>query len=90
LQPGYKPPEITPEPAQTAQRFVRVQFQGKSLPMSRWLTRAAFDPQNMNWPQLLFGEAAFGSTSDLYKKLIIDEQRVQFIQTNIGSIVIPA
>lgn len=84
--PGYKPPQISPEPVQTAQRFADVRFPGRSLPIVALAYKSpAFDAQNTEVAaDNLFSEAAFGSTSDLYKKLVIDEQRVQFIEIDFG------
>ncbi len=78
---GYQEPKIPVEPAQTAPRRAVVPFDGETLPIlavsfkgERFLPG---DRQMMAGS--LLGDLAFGETSDLYKKLVIDEQRVEFI-----------
>jgi zinc protease len=80
-QPGYFPPDIQAEPPQNETRFKEVKYEGKTLPII-WIAYKgdAFNPAD---PLLvagyLLGDLAFGENSDLYKKLVIDEQKVQFL-----------
>ena len=80
-QPGYIPPEIQAEPPQKEDRFKEVKYQGKILPIL-WVAYKgeAFNPGD---PLLaagyLLGDLAFGENSALYKKLVIDEQKVQYL-----------
>ena len=77
-QPGYEMPAVPTEPEQTAQRRIDVPFDGQTLPM---LT-VAFKSERLlpNDPTMLAGPLAgdllFGATSPLYKKLVLDEQRL--------------
>lgn len=80
-KPGYVAPEVPSEPEQTAQRRITVPFDGETLPIlclafkgERFLPR----DRKMLAGQLL-GELAFGETSALYKKLVLDEQRLEFL-----------
>ena len=78
-RPGYVAPKVPTEPPQTKQRRITVPFEGQTLPIlciafkgERFLPK----DRKMLAGQLL-GELAFGETSPLYKKLVLDEQRVE-------------
>ncbi len=80
-QPGYQAPEVPVEPPQTAEKRIEVPYPGRSLPIL-WLAYKsdAFDPGNATqMGAVLLCELAFGETSELYKKLVIDEQVVEFV-----------
>ncbi|MSR61153.1 MAG: insulinase family protein [Planctomycetes bacterium] len=84
---GYVAPKVPSEPPQTAQRRLDVAFEGKTLPIlsvafkgERFLPR----DRRMLAGQLL-GELAFGETSALYKKLVLEEQRVERLSGGFGS-----
>ncbi|RMH75525.1 MAG: insulinase family protein [Calditrichaeota bacterium] len=85
-QPGYVPPKIPVEPPQKAERVREVRYEGRTLPII-WVAYkgAAFDP---NYPPVaaafLLGQLAFGENSEIYKKLVIREQKVQFIEGEFG------
>ncbi|MEM8959952.1 MAG: pitrilysin family protein [Acidobacteriota bacterium] len=85
-QQGYVEPTIPVEPEQTEERRVEVEYEGSSLPIV-WLAykTPAFDAADPTYlaADLLSG-LAFGQTSDLYKKLVIEEQVVEFIQANLN------
>ena len=80
-QPGYSPPEVQAEPPQQEARFKEVKYQGKTLPIL-WVAYKgdAFNPAD---PLLaagyLLGDLAFGENSNLYQRLVIDEQKVQYL-----------
>ncbi len=79
--PGYVPPQIQTEPPQKAERFKEVKYEGKTLPIL-WVAYKgdAFDPNDqMLAACYLLGDLAFGENSDIYKKLVIDEQKVQVL-----------
>ena len=82
---GYVPPTPGTEPAQTAERSAVVTYPGKTLPVLNIAYKGdAFDPGNrMYVAALLLGELAFGETSDLYKKLYIQEQKVDILGAGI-------
>jgi len=85
-EPGYVMPTIVAEPEQTEERKVSVDYEGRSLPIV-WLAykAPAFDPTDVDWvAAYLLGELAFGETSDIHKKLVLDEQRVQFVAGSLS------
>ena len=78
---GYRPPEIPTEPPQEAERRIDVKYEGRSLPIV-WMgyKSGAFDPSDRDYVATsLFADLAFGQTSEIYKKLVIDEQVVDVI-----------
>lgn len=79
---GYVKPKVPVEPVQTEERRFEVEYPGRSLPIL-WVAYKAteFDPTNRDYAATrLLLDLAFGETSPLYKKLVLDEQAVQFIQ----------
>lgn len=86
-QKGYVPPKIPVEPEQKAERRAEVVFNGRTLPiLSINYKSLAFDPKNIEMAACyLLGDLIFGETSDLYKKLVLDEQRVEFIEADFSS-----
>jgi len=80
-RPGYVVPEVPAEPAQVAEKRVEAAYAGQTLPLI-WLawkigradpgnrTRAAAD---------LLVELTFGETSDVYRKLVLKEQSLEFL-----------
>ncbi len=85
-QPGYVHPKITPEPEQQGERVKEVTYHGKTLPILAVAYKGnAFDPANkMVAASYLLGNLAFGQTSDLYKQLVIREQKVQALEPDFG------
>ena len=78
---GYVAPKVPAEPAQTAQRRIDVPFDGQTLPLlclSFKGERFLPGDRRMLGAQML-GELAFGETSPLYKKLVLDEQRLEML-----------
>jgi zinc protease len=82
---GYVPPAITAELPQTAERTAEVSYPGKTQPIIDIAYKGdAFDVNNRDYiAALLLGDLAFGENSDLYKRLVIKEQKVQFIAASI-------
>jgi len=82
---GYEAPEVSPEPPQKAERTGSVSYSGKTLPILNIGYKGdAFDPGNRDYvAAVLLGELAFGETSDLFKKLYIKEQKVEFIRVGV-------
>ena len=82
-QKGYEPPKITPEPPQTAPRSAEIAFPGRTLPILDIAYKGdAFDPANRDYVAArLLGELAFGPQSELYKKLVLREQKVEIART---------
>jgi zinc protease len=83
---GYVPPQISPEPFQTKERRVEVDYPGRTLPLV-WIAYKgdAFDPSNkMAASAWLLADLAFGENSDIYKKLVIREQKVASVNGDFG------
>ncbi|MBM2841528.1 MAG: Insulinase family protein, partial [Bacteroidetes bacterium] len=78
-QKGYKMPDVMPEPPQKSERTAEISYPGKTLPIIDIGYKGdALNPANMDFvAAILLGDLAFGETSDLYKKLVIQEQKVQ-------------
>ncbi|MCH7874841.1 MAG: insulinase family protein [Gemmatimonadetes bacterium] len=85
-EPGYVPSEIPVEPEQTAPRRRTVEYPGRTLPVLSvnykgpgWSAadRSAVATQ-------VLGRVAFGSNSDLYKRLVIQDRKVQFLSADFG------
>jgi zinc protease len=78
---GYTEPEIKPEPPQTEPRTATVTYPGKTNPyLAVAYKNKAYDAQDVDYiAAQLLGELAFGSNSDLYKKLYLEEQKVQYL-----------
>jgi zinc protease len=84
-QKGYTPPEIPKEPPQKAERTAEVAYPGKTLPILNIAYKGdAFDPKNRDYvAALLLEDLAFGETSELRKKLLIKEQKVQSLGADV-------
>jgi zinc protease len=80
-QAGYAAPAVPEEPEQTEPRHIDVSFDGRTLPVVAIAYKLdAFDPANRDRVAAdLLVETAFGPTSDIYKRLVIDEQVVEFL-----------
>jgi zinc protease len=81
---GYVPPDITPEPPQKAPRETTVEFPGRTLPI---LSVAYKGPAWSGTGKLavateVLGLVAFGPSSEIYRKLVITDQRVQTLQSD--------
>ncbi len=80
-EPGYVAPDISKEPLQKAERKKEVAYAGKTLPII-WMAYKG-DAFRADDPMIaagdLLADLAFGDNSEIYKKLVIREQKVQFI-----------
>jgi zinc protease len=84
--PGYVQPKVQAEPEQKAERHVEVKYDGQSLPIL-WVAYKAdrFDPAGKQGVALsLLADLAFGETSPIHKKLVLEEQLVEFISADAG------
>ncbi len=78
---GYVAPEVQEEPTQEGERRATVHYEGRSLPIL-WAAYKmdAFDPKDkVRVAADLLADLAFGETSAVYKKLVLDEQVVEFL-----------
>ena len=83
---GYVAPEIPVEPLQDAERRIDVSYSGRTLPVLALAYKSdAFDPTNRDRVAAdLLVDLAFGSTSAIYRQLVIDEQVLEFLATDAG------
>ncbi|MCK6446066.1 MAG: insulinase family protein [Planctomycetes bacterium] len=85
-QKGYQAPKVQPEPEQTAQRRIDVPFEGETDPiLSIHFKGERFLPNDRTLiAATLIDDLAFGETSAIYKKLVLEEQRVDFLGASFG------
>ena len=85
-KPGYVPPKITPEPAHTAPRSRTVEYPGRTLPFLsvNYQAPAWSATDKLAVATEVLGQVAFGSNSDIYKKLVIEDRKVQFLREGFG------
>ncbi|MEE8093040.1 MAG: pitrilysin family protein [Gammaproteobacteria bacterium] len=83
---GYVPPEIPVEPIQETERRIDVSYSGRTLPVLALAYKSdAFDPANRDRVAAdLLVELAFGSTSDIFRQLVLDEQVLEFLAADAG------
>jgi zinc protease len=76
---GYLPPDIQSEPIQVAPRKATVSFPGRTLPiLSVNYKGPAWSAKDRTAVAAeVLGLAAFGPNSEIYRKLVIQEQKVQ-------------
>ena len=83
---GYVEPKIEAEPEQTAERKVEVDYNGRTLPLV-WIGYKgdAFEPTSKNCAAaFLLADLAYGENSEIYKNLVIREQKCQWIAADFG------
>ena len=78
---GYVAPQIPAEPEQRGERRVDVKFDGQTLPIVRLAYKLpAFAPADRTRVAAeLLAELEFGETSETYKRLVLDEQVVEYV-----------
>jgi zinc protease len=76
---GPKRPAIPAEPAQTKEKRVALGWKGATLPVLMMGYHApAFSPRNVDVPALeVLAELLFSERAPLYKRLVLEEQRVE-------------
>ncbi len=86
-QPGYVAPPVPAEPPQQGERRVAVAYAGRTLPLL-WIAYKIdrFDPANgLRVAASLLADLAFGPTSDAYRRLVLEEQVVEFLHAEAGT-----
>ncbi len=85
-KPGYVTPQVQAEPKQKAPRTADISYPGKTLPLLTVAYKGpAFNPADKKaMASVLLGDIAFGRNSDVYKKLALKEQKVDFIGGEFG------
>ncbi len=83
-EPGYVEPKITPEPEQTEERRLDVDYDGNTLPLIWMAYKAeAFDPADrIQMAARLLCDLAFGQTSEIFQELVLKEQTLEFLAAN--------
>lgn len=84
--PGYGPPAVPEEPPQTSERSFRVSYEGRSLPILAvaWKGERFAPGDRTMVAGTLLGEYLFGETSDLYRRLVLEERIVQELSADFG------
>jgi len=84
--PGYQAPAVPVEPEQTRPRTAAVTYSGRTLPMLalNWMAPAWSATDRTAVAVEILGDIAFGPNSALYRKLVIEEQRLQALQAGFG------
>jgi zinc protease len=85
-EPGYQAPAIQAEPEQTAERTATVRYSGRTLPIIAYNWKApAWSATDKNAVAIeVLGRVAFGPNSDAYRKLVIQERRLQGLNAGFG------
>ncbi|MFO7894257.1 MAG: pitrilysin family protein [Longimicrobiales bacterium] len=85
-EPGYVPPEVQQEPEQMAARDSVVEYPARTLPILsiNYKAPAWSAADTMAVALEVLGRAAFGSNSDLYRELVIQDQKVQYLSAGFG------
>jgi zinc protease len=86
-QPGYVPPPVPAEPPQRGERRIDVEYDGRTLPTA-WVAYKidAFDPSNVRRVAAdLLADLAFGPTSEAYRRLVLDEQAVEYLDAGASA-----
>lgn len=85
-EPGYVPPAITPEPPQTEARARTVHYPGRTLPILsvNYKAPAWSATDTLAVATEVLGRVAFGSNSDLYRRLVLQERRLNSLNAGFG------
>ncbi|HEX7795513.1 MAG TPA: pitrilysin family protein [Vicinamibacterales bacterium] len=79
------PPNVPQEPAPTASQYVHVPWQSDTLPLvTVGFPGPAFDDQSKDSAAIqILSTLYFGRTSELYKKLVVNEQKVDELDVDV-------
>ncbi len=86
-QPGYVAPPVPTEPEQKEERRVAVDYDGQTLPIL-WVAYkfGAVDAHDrIRVAADLLSDLAFGETSDAYRRLVLDEQVIEFLESDANA-----
>jgi zinc protease len=80
-KPANYKPEMPKEPEQKQEKRAAVSYEGETLPLLAVAHKApAFDPSSKEFAVLsLLSDLAFGETSPLYERLVLQEQKADFV-----------
>lgn len=81
-KPGYEAPDVPAEPTQAEPREGAVTYDGRTLPLLaiNYMAPAWDATDRVAVATELLGRIAFGPNSDVYRKLVVEERRLQFLQ----------
>ena len=84
--PGYEAPAVPAEPEQNEERHVDVAYPGQTLPLiMQGYKIGRFDPADrIRVAADLLAELVFGETSELYRRLVLRDQSVEFLVADAG------
>ncbi|MDT8341526.1 MAG: pitrilysin family protein [Longimicrobiales bacterium] len=85
-EPGYVPPAVPVEPEQTEPRRDAVTYPGRTLPMVtlNWMAPAWSATDRQAVALELLGGIAFGPNSPIYRRLVVQERRLQALQAGFA------
>ncbi len=85
-EPGYQAPSVPAEPEQMAPRTASVTYRGRTLPMLtlNWMAPAWNATDRVGVALEILGDIVFGPNSDIYRKLVIEERRLQALNAGFG------
>ena len=85
-EPGYEAPDVPAEPEQTAPRENSVTYSGRTLPLLTisYMAPAWDATDRVAVATDLLGSLAFGPNSDIYRKLVVEERRLQYLFPGFG------
>jgi zinc protease len=80
-KPGYVAPKVAAEPPQKKPQRAEITYDGRTLPRVNVAYKGgAFAPEDKIWvASIVLAELAFGQTSDIYRELRLEQQRVESI-----------
>ena len=83
-KPSNYTPEMPQEPEQKAEKRATVKYEGDTLPILAISYKApSFDPSKKDFAALsLLSELAFGETSPIYEKLVLQDQKADFVSAD--------
>jgi zinc protease len=83
---GYQAPAVPVEPEQTAKRTATVRYNGRTLPILsyNWKAPAWSATDKLAVATEVLGLVAFGENTEIYRRLVLREQRLQSLFPGFG------
>jgi zinc protease len=78
---GYVPPDVAAEPEQMTEKQVTASYPGQTLPLLwlAWKIGAAGPDDRLRAATDLLVDLTFGETSDVYRKLVLRDQKLEYL-----------
>jgi zinc protease len=85
-QAGYQAPAVPVEPQQAAKRTATVRYSGRTLPILsyNWKAPAWSATDRRAVATEVLGQVAFGQNTEIYRRLVLREQRLQSLFAGFG------